>query len=289
MGSWFRRSTPGAGHSGIRYPEPVRSLWTRKRTVALLDIGLFGAVSGLGLLVTIALGTRLDHRSLAAFGVGASGSELIDWVAGIVIGALTYAVPTAVFLQLGEADVTAWFSTQIADPRVLALVGVVALVAFGLQTAFEEFAFRGVMLSNFVEGMLERGSSSNWSVVVALLTSSVIFGMSHIVTQGGGGAEGRSIQIVLTSTLLGLLWGGAYVLTGRLAVPFGLHFGHNLWAAMVLQPTEVAMTIPALGHVTYSVSRYELAVGKVVVGASCVLVWLYLTRGELISDIIGSQ
>lgn len=174
-------------------------------TVALLDIGLLGVASGLGLLVAIALGTRLDQRSLAAFGVRASRSELVDWVAGIVIGALTYAVPTAVFLQLGGADATAGFSTQIADPSVLALVGTVALVSFGLQTAFEEFAFRGVMLSNFAEGMLARGSSSNWSVVIALLTSSAIFGVSHIVTQGGGGAEGRSIQIVVTSTLLGLL------------------------------------------------------------------------------------
>ncbi|WP_313690271.1 hypothetical protein [Halobellus marinus] len=71
-------------------------------TVALLDIGLLGVASGLGLLVAIALGTRLDQRSLAAFGVRASRSELVDWVAGIVIGALTYGVPTAVFLQLGE-------------------------------------------------------------------------------------------------------------------------------------------------------------------------------------------
>ncbi|WP_311172316.1 CPBP family intramembrane glutamic endopeptidase [Halobellus ordinarius] len=253
-------------------------------TIVILDIGLLGIASGIGLLVAITFGTWLDKRSLAAYGISVSPSELRDWVAGIVIGSLTYAVPTAVFLQLGRADVTAAYSSQIDDLMVIAIVAAVAIVSFGLQTAFEEFVFRGVMLKNFAEGLVSRGSSPTRSAIVALLASSLVFGASHIITQTGGGAEGRSIQLVVSSTLLGLLWGGTYVLTGQFAVPFGLHLGHNLWAAMVLQPTEVAVRVPALGQVAYSVSRYDLVVGQVIVGASCVLMWLYLTRDEVIIE-----
>lgn len=247
----------------------------------LLSIGLLGAASALGLFVAIRLGTRLDTRSLSDYGVRISARELTDWVAGIAIGGLTYAVPTVLFLRLGAADVTAVFISQVDDLSVVALATAVAIVSFGFQTAFEEFAFRGVMLRNFAEGVFARRRSRNWSVALSLLTSSVVFGLSHVITQGGGGAEGRSFQLVVTSTLLGVLWGGAYVLTGQLSVPFGLHFGHNLWAAVVLQPADVALGIPALGRVTYAANRYELAVGKVLVGAICLIGWLYLTRGEV--------
>jgi hypothetical protein len=137
------------------------------------------------------------------------------------------------------------------------------------------------MLGNFAEGLATRHFSQSWSAVASLLLSSVIFGLSHIITQGGGGAEGRSLQLVITSTLLGVLWGGAYVFTGRFSIPFGLHFGHGLWAAVVLQPTAVALTIPSLGRVACSISRYELVIGKVIVGSVCVLIWVYGTRGEL--------
>lgn len=251
------------------------------RTAVVLQIGLLGAASALGLLTAITIGKWLDARSLSGYGVDVSGREVADWAAGTVIGGLTYAVPTLVFSKLGGAEVTAAFTTPIEDTSVVAVVIVVAIASFGLQTAFEEFAFRGVMFKNFVEGIAARGCSHSWAVLISLLASSLLFGVSHVITQGGGGAEGRSVQLVITSALLGVLWGGAYVLTGRLSIPFGLHFGHNLWAAVVLQPTEVGLELPALGQVAYSVGRYELAVSKLIVGAVCVLVWLYGTRDEL--------
>lgn len=250
-------------------------------TAVVLQIGVLGLASALGLLIAITIGTWLDNRSLSEYGIDISTREVADWAAGTVIGGLTYAVPTLVFRKLGGAEVTATLTTPIEDTSVVAVVVVVAVASFAFQTAFEEFAFRGVMLKNFVEGIATRGGSRSWAVLVSLLASSLLFGVSHVITQGGGGAEGRSVQLVITSALLGVLWGGAYVLTGRLSIPFGLHFGHNLWAAVVLQPTEVGLELPALGQVAYSVGRYELAVSKLIVGAVCVLVWLYGTRDEL--------
>jgi len=290
----WRGVAPWAVGFGVQIPALVAARFVIRNaidvsavgTVAalLLDIALLGIASGLGLLVAIEVGNRLDKRSLPEYGVEVSPSELLDWTAGTAIGGLTYAVPTALFVRLGEAEVTAVTGSQVGGLGVVALVTTVAVASFGLQTAFEEFAFRGAMLKNFAEGVSDRLESRNLSVGVSLLTSALIFGVSHVITQGGGGAEGRSLQLVLTSALLGILWGGAYVLTGRLSIPFGLHFGHNLWAAVVLQPTETATNLPALGQVTYAATRYELAVGKVLVGALCLVGWLYLTRGEVAVD-----
>ncbi len=245
--------------------------------ISLTDRALFGVASALGLLLVVLLATRLDERPISAYGLG----TFPDWVAGLGIGGLTYAVPTALLLQLGEAELTAPVPFPADAPSVIALAVAVTVMAFVFQVAFEEFAFRGVMLKNFAEGLSARGVSRDRSAVLALLFSSLVFGVSHVIVQGGGGTEGRSLQLVITSALLGLLWGGGYVLTGRLAIPFGLHLGYNLWPAVVLQPTEATLGTPALGQVAYSVSQYELTAGKVLVGGVCLMVWLYLTRGEL--------
>lgn len=263
----------------------LRSVFTLSElsdvAISLLDSALFGTASALGLVFTIFLATRLDKCSVSAYGLIASREELTDWVAGLAIGALMYAVPTAVFLQLGEAELTGSVLFPADSLSVIVLGVTVTVIAFLFQVAFEEFAFRGVMLKNFAEGLKARRGSQKSSIVFALLISSILFGVSHIITQGGGGVEGRSFQLVITSTLLGLLWGSSYVLTGKLTIPIGLHLGHNLWPIVVLQPAEVGVVAPALGQVSYEVSRYVLDTGKVVIGGICLLLWLYLSRGGL--------
>ena len=253
----------------------------RDAVVSLVEPALLGSVSALGLLFAVFLATRLDKRPVSAYGIVASREELTDWVVGLAIGALTYAVPTAVFLHLGEAELTASVLLPADSPTVIVPAVTVTVIAFLFQVAFEEFAFRGVMLKNFAEGLTARRGSQTSSVLFALLTSSIIFGVSHIIIQGGGGTEGRSLQLVITSMLMGLLWGGSYVLTGRLTIPFGLHLTHNLWPVVVLRPAELTSAAPALGQISYEVSQYMLAVGKVLVGGICLMVWFHLSRGEL--------
>ena len=258
--------------------------------VSLVEPALLGAGSAFGLIFAAFLAARLDERSVSAYGIVASREELTDWVVGLAIGFLTYAVPTAVFVQLGEAELTASVLFPANSPSVIALGVTMTAIAFLFQVAFEEFAFRGVMLKNFAEGLTTRRGSQRSSVVFALLTSSILFGVSHVIAQGGGGTEGRTLQIVISSTLMGLLWGGGYVLTGKLTIPFGLHLAHNLWPVFVLRPAEAASLAPALGQVSYGVSLSLLAVGKVLVGGICLVVWLHLSRGELtIKEAITSR
>jgi len=252
--------------------------------LASLDLLLLGVASAAGLGVAVALARRLDRRSLAYYRIVVSRRDLAGFAVGTVVGGLTYAVPTAVFLAAGSAALTGRFVSPVADTGVTALLAGVAAVAFLAQVSFEEFAFRSAMLRNFAEGLHARDVGVHRAVVVALVASSICFGTMHVITSGGGGVAGRSAELVVTSVLNGLLWGGAYVLTGRLSIAIGLHFGHNLWAAVVVQPSSVSMALPALAEVTYGVSQLSVTVGKVLVGAACLFTWLLLTREAIAVD-----
>jgi len=242
-----------------------------------LDLLLLGVASAVGLGVAVALAHRLDRRSLADYGIAVSRRDLADFAAGTVVGGLTYAVPTVVLLGVGSAALTERFVSPVADPGVTVLLASVAVVVFLVQVAFEEFAFRGAMLRNFAEGVAARGMGARRAVVIALAASSVCFGLMHVISSGGGGVAGRSVELVMTSALNGLLWGGAYVLTGRLSIATGLHFGHNLWAAIIVQPSSIEMALPAVATITYEASMLSVTVGKVFVGGVCLFAWLSLT------------
>ncbi|WP_336037787.1 CPBP family intramembrane glutamic endopeptidase [Halobacterium yunchengense] len=247
-----------------------------------LDVLLLGVASAVGLGVAVVLARSLDRRSLADYGIALSRRDLLDFAAGTVIGGLTYAVPTVVFLQVGSAALTDRFVSPVAGSGVTALLTGVAVVVFLAQVAFEEFAFRGAMLRNFAEGMAARGVGARRAVMIALATSSVCFGVMHVIRSGGGGVAGRSVELVVTSVLNGLLWGGAYVLTGRLSIATALHFGHNLWAAIIVQPSSIEMALPAVATITYKTSLLSLTVGKVLVGGVCLFAWLSLTRDTVV-------
>ena len=248
---------------------------------AILEFGIIGTASAVGLIISVSVARTLDGRSISEYGAGTKRQDLLDWIVGIGIGGLTYAVPTAAFLVLGRATLTTKPADSIGGPPVILAVVSVATVGFLAQVGFEEFVFRGVMIKNFAEGIATRRLSKTWSVVLAMIGSSVIFGVFHVVRQGGGGVEGRSFQLVVTSTMLGILLGAGYIFSGRLSIPIGIHLGHNLWPALLLQPENLGIAAPAVGTIGYSVSDLEMTVWKVFVGLFLLFIWLLLSRGEI--------
>lgn len=91
---------------------------------------------------------------------------------------------------------------------------VVAFIGLGLVPAFmEELLFRGIMF-RWIE---ELGGS--WT---ALLLTSLLFGLSHIVNPNATWFSSAAIAIEA-----GLLLGAAYMLTRNLWLPIGLHAGWN--------------------------------------------------------------
>jgi uncharacterized protein len=100
---------------------------------------------------------------------------------------------------------------------VLSPLSDMVLVAF-----FEEILVRGIVLK-----ALERPLGS----VGAVLVSALIFGLAHIPNAGATWLS------TLNATIAGVMFGAAFVATGRLWLCIALHLGWNFTASYVFSAT----------------------------------------------------
>lgn len=245
--------------------------------VGLIALGSFGAA--------FRLAKRIDRREYVEYGLENSCSWWTDLVGGLLIGFGMAAIPSIVGVALGYGEVTEVF-------RAAAGTGVVVLGAFSLfgllvNVVGEELLFRSVMLQNFAEGMATRSYPTTGAVTVALVGSSVVFGLYHIVFQGGGGYEGRSLALVISSALFGLVWGIAYMGTGKIALPLGMHLGYNVTNGLVLSipPMAADATLPTLVVVgaieEWFWESYALVALRTIVVLGLLFTWLLAVHGRV--------
>ena len=204
-----------------------------RRLVAVLNITTslsFGQFSVfllyLPLILTLLVFTpRLDKRPLSDYGFDTSSPVIRYVLAGLGIGMLSSVIPAGIGLVLGYGSVSETFVSG-ASGTVHVLIA--AVIVGQLANVFlEEFLYRGVLIQNAAEGV-SKWESRHASIFGSVVAISSLFGVSHVVFGGGGGVEGRSISLVISSALLGAGWGTIYVLTGNLWLPMGAHFGYNI-------------------------------------------------------------
>ena len=125
--------------------------------------------------------------------------------AGILIGALLYVAVVVVAAMLGVYQFIG-----PGDPSSL----VRQIITNGIIPGFmEELLFRGILLR-----WLEEFAGS-W---IALLITSFLFGLAHILNPGA------TIFSTAAIAVESLLLGGAYILTRSLWMPIGLHAAWNI-------------------------------------------------------------
>lgn len=189
---------------------------------------IFAAVSSLylcgGLGLCWVLGRFVDRRRFADFGFHLDREWWFDLGFGLFLGAFLL---TAVFIierGAGWAKVTSIAQTVFDGPFIL-VGGVVllSLIAIGVN---EELMFRGYQLRNLAEGINYRGKAG-LAVAIALVGTSIFFGIAHM------GNPHATLMSGLNVTLAGMLLGLAYVLTGELALPVGLHISWGFFEEFV--------------------------------------------------------
>jgi hypothetical protein len=115
-------------------------------------------------------------------------------------------------LLLPVAAGAASFEKVPASEHIWASVAFVSLVllfgAFGEEMLFHGYAFQ----------LLIR----RLGAFATILPAAVIFGLAHM------GNENSTLPGILNTMLWGILFGYAYLRTGALWLPIGLHFGWNL-------------------------------------------------------------
>jgi membrane protease YdiL (CAAX protease family) len=124
-------------------------------------------------------------------------------------GAILVALPIAVLFALGAYEPVL---VRAVSP---ALLGVAAFL--GIAATLEELAFRCLLFQ-----VLER----SWGTGVALAVQAVLFALQHLENVERGGAADAATML-LSVTVLGLLWAGVFVLTRNLWVAVANHAAWN--------------------------------------------------------------
>ncbi|MGE3274164.1 MAG: lysostaphin resistance A-like protein [Vicinamibacterales bacterium] len=146
-------------------------------------------------------------------------------------GAALVALPMAVLFALGVYEVVLF---RGASPALLGVAVVIAIAAI-----LEELIYR-CLLFRLLEGA--------WGTKVALVVQAVTFALQHLENVERGGI--RDVVTMLVSvTVLGLLWAGVFVLTRNLWVAAANHAAWNftiLLAGVPLSGIEDWRTVAPL-------------------------------------------
>jgi membrane protease YdiL (CAAX protease family) len=128
---------------------------------------------------------------------------------GAAGGALLVGLPIALLFALGA------FEVELVRAPSPALLGVAVLI--GIAATLEELVHRALLFR-----VLERF----WGTLVALVLQAVLFAVPHFENLEGAG--GRHLAMMLLSvSLLGLLWAAVFVLTRNLWVAAANHAAWN--------------------------------------------------------------
>lgn len=217
----------------------------------------------------------LDRRSFTDYGFHLSRPWWTELGLGLGLGALLMVGTVSLELALGWVRIADTFVSAPGQPfAATLLLGLVAVaaVAFG-----EEASYRAYPIKNFTEGL----GTSRWRVAAAVSIPAIYFGMAHMTNPG-------ATWLSTTNTVIfGLLCGTAYVLTGELAFPIGLHFawdyiqafvfgvtgtGSHYGALLVLAPSGAAGT-PRTG-LPYGVEAGALGTLALAIGFMLMAAWI---------------
>jgi hypothetical protein len=122
------------------------------------------------------------------------------------------------------------------DPRVL-----LNALRFTINSVlYEELLFRGYLLYQAVRWLGPRR---------AVLLDAAAFGVYHWFSYGVIGNPVAMVFVFLLTGAYGLMWARAFVATGSVAGPIGLHLGWNAVVYLVFSagPVGAALMVPASG------------------------------------------
>lgn len=209
-----------AGFLALNVAGGVAASLGLSRPAAMLAAFGGTAVASVGILFVSA--RYIDQRPASEYGYEFARSRVVDFAVGTALGGLVVA---GAFLLARSSGSLRVVDAAPFEGRVPILSLLAFFVAFVAVAAYEEFLYRGLFVTNAVEGLSARGLSKSEATGVALVASTVAFALIHLPSAI---AQGADVGLVAAkSGTLGALLGTAYVLTDDLALPTGLHLGVN--------------------------------------------------------------
>jgi len=171
-------------------------------------------------LIALALGAfaavrwrRQKKSALAGFGLKTDSGTVHDIGVGLGITTAAMIGILLVLLALGAIYVT----RAPFDPAKILTFGLFLV----LQSVIDETVMRGMLISGLA--MIIGGRRS-----AAMLVGAFLFGLTH------GFFAGASSLSIISNSLGGIMYGVAFVLTGRIWLGVGLHFAWNFVQGPIL-------------------------------------------------------
>ena len=231
----------------------------------------------------------LDKRKLPDLGFHRGRSWWFEFAFGFGLGGLLMSGVFCVEWLLGWVRVEATFSAveSAGGPDAFWANCLPLLLVFVMVGFYEELLARGYLLKNAAEGLACSRLSAKRAVLIAWLGSSLVFGLGHV------GNPNATWVSLLGISGAGLLLGLAYVLSGELAIPIGLHISWNLFQGGVYGFPVSGMHLPAsiigieqTGPEIWTGGAFGPEAGliglvTITVGILCILAWVRWRRGGL--------
>ena len=179
------------------------------------------------ILAFILLGRWADRRPWQDYGFHFNPAWWRDLGFGLLLGMVLMGVVFGIEYLLGWESIQGMIENgQPSLPFWQLLVdGLIAYVLVGVQ---EEWFFRGFLIKNLAEGLHLSHINSKAAVLIPYLLISLLFGFAH------GNNANATLVSSLNLSLIGLLLGLGFILTGELAIPIGLHIAWNFAQGYVL-------------------------------------------------------
>lgn len=226
--------------------------------------------------------TYLDKRSINEFGLEIDRRWVIDVIVGLAIGGAIPAVATVLgfaggWIAVGELGYT---------PTIAYLqdIGLAIVITVGIAVV-EELVFRGYVLTNALEGLNLHRISQPSTIATAWGASALLFAVSHPASALINGFHFLSA---------GLLLGLAYLLSGQIGLPIGIHAGFNFVSTYVF-PTAADPSVAVLSLTVHGPSWLIGRTGLIQTGlqlpaALAILAYIWWRAGNLgISPVIESK
>ena len=228
---------------------------------------------------SLRIGVRIiERRPFSVYGFGISNQWVSEYLRGVVLGAVLLAMVFFTELALGWVHIAGYF--KVSAPQYLLTVSFLfSFVKIFCVGIYEELISRGLIQRNFVEGF-----TGLWNLdavkakILALILASTFFGILHFRNPNS------SLMSAIGISVIGMLFGLGYVLTGRLALPMGLHMSWNLVQGAIfgfpvsgdLEPASI-LSISRTGNPSFTGGSFGPEAGILGIIAAAVGILILLT------------
>ena len=208
---------------------------------------------------------------------------------GILIGLLVAGMMFVAVRSLGWLTIIQIFKNEKEAYRnfPFALTLGAAFVAYAGMVLWEESLFRGYLMKNISEGFNTRRLGSKRAALLALVSSSIFFGVLH------SGNPNVSLMGAANLIVLGVFFGLPYLFTGELAIPIGLHLSWNFSQGILFglpvsgQIDKVAVfALKIRGPDLWTGGEFGLEGGlmglfAMLAGCALTILWVRISRGRV--------